>query len=240
VSYGRTVAVNDVSLTLARGEITVIMGRNGSGKSSLLWALTGVQKLDSGRFSVDGVPLEGASPKKVRDYVRLVPQNANDLLFLASVKEECEAADEDSGQSGLCEQILEALAPHIDLDSHPSDLSEGQKLSLVLAIQLTSRPRVILLDEPTRGLDYPAKATLAQLLKEMAHQGRTVAVVTHDVEFAAEVADVVTVMAAGEIIQTGSPAEVLGSSALFAPQVAKVLYPEEWLTPYQVSQGLQG
>ena len=240
VSYGRTIAVKDVSVHLPAGMITVLMGRNGSGKSSLLWALTGVQKSDGG-FSVNGTSLANKSPDTVREFVRLVPQTASDLIYLTTVDAECQAADRENGcEPGFCRRILEALAPAIDPMIHPRDLSEGQKLCLVLAVQLTARPPVILLDEPTRGLDYPAKASLAQILKEMAGEGRTVGVVTHDVEFAAEVADQIIVMATGEVIQTGTAAEVLGASALFAPQVAKVLYPEPWLTPYQVGQGLKG
>ena len=240
VSYGRTVAVNNVSIQLAAGKITVLMGRNGSGKSSLLWALTGVQKTDAGKFSVNGTALENTSPDAVREFVRLVPQTASDLIYLTTVDAECQAADRENGcEPGFCRRILEALAPAIDPTIHPRDLSEGQKLCLVLAVQLTARPQVILLDEPTRGLDYPAKASLAQILTEMAGEGRTVGVVTHDVEFAAEVADQIIVMATGEVIQVGTAAEVLGTSALFAPQVAKVLYPEPWLTPYQVGQGLK-
>ncbi|MCL2736153.1 MAG: ATP-binding cassette domain-containing protein [Propionibacteriaceae bacterium] len=239
VSYGPVHAVKDVSVSFPAGAITVVMGRNGSGKSTLLWALTGVQKLDSGAFFVDGVGLGDVPADQVRDLVRLVPQSAADLLYLPTVDQECQAADAESGcEPGLCRRIVDALAPTIDPATHPRDLSEGQKLCLVLAIQLTARPHAILLDEPTRGLDYPAKATLAQILAEMAGDGRAVAVVTHDVEFAAEVADQIIVMAAGEVIHTGSAAEVLGTSALFAPQVAKVLHPMRWLTPYQVDQAL--
>jgi len=240
VCYGRTVAVNDVSVQFPAGTITVVMGRNGSGKSSLLWALTGVQKAD-GKFSVNATSLENAPVDKVRGYIRLVPQTASDLIYLQTVDAECQAADRENGaEPGFCRRILEALAPAIDPAIHPRDLSEGQKLCLVLAVQLTARPPVILLDEPTRGLDYPAKASLAQILTEMAGEGRSVGVVTHDVEFAAEVADQIIVMATGEVIQMGTAAEVLGASALFAPQVAKVLYPEAWLTPYQVREGLKG
>ena len=241
VAYGRTIAVKDVSIHLPPGEITVLMGRNGSGKSSLLWALAGVQKTEAGKFSVNGTALENSSPHVVREFVRLVPQTASDLIYLQTVDAECRAADQENDcEPGFCRRILEALAPAIDPMTHPRDLSEGQKLCLVLAVQLAARPHVILLDEPTRGLDYPAKASLAQILAEMAGEGRAVGVVTHDVEFAAEVADQIIVMATGEVIQQGTAAEVLGASALFAPQVAKVLYPEAWLTPYQVSQALKG
>lgn len=234
VTYGRIAAVKHASLDVSTGSITAIMGRNGSGKSSLLWALTGVQGITSGGFSVDGTPLENKGTDQVRRYVRLVPQNAADLLYLDTVEAECAEADT---TPGMCHRILESLT-QIDPSAHPRDLSAGQQLSLVLAIQLTAHPRVMLLDEPTRGLDYPAKAALAQILRRLADERRTVIVVTHDVEFAATVADRIAVMAAGEIIQSGTATQVLGTSALFAPQVAKVLYPSHWLTPYQVGQAL--
>jgi len=235
VVYGRIAAVKQASLNFPAGSITVIMGRNGSGKSSLLWALTGVQAIASGSFLVDGMPLESKGQDQVRRHLRLVPQNAADLLYLDSVEAECAEADTSPGE---CLRTLNSLTPGIDPTAHPRDLSEGQQLSLALAIQLAARPRAILLDEPTRGLDYPAKAALAQILRRLADEGRVVVVVTHDVEFAAEVADRIAVMAAGEVIQTGTATHVLGSSALFAPQVAKVLYPGHWLTPYQVGQAL--
>ncbi|MDR0782348.1 MAG: ABC transporter ATP-binding protein [Propionibacteriaceae bacterium] len=239
VTYGSIVAVKDISLTIPAGQVTVIMGRNGSGKSSLLWSLTGVQKLAGGRFSLGDQPLEALPASKIRNFVRLVPHTATDLLYLSSVAEECEAADhETKGCPGTCRQILDSLTVDIPGQAHPRDLSEGQKLALALAIQLTANPQVILLDEPTRGLDYPAKSALAQILATLAAQGRVVAVVTHDVEFAAGVADQIIVMATGEVIQAAAAGVVLGTSALFAPQVAKVLYPSRWLTPYQVGAGL--
>jgi len=93
-----------------------------------------------------------------------------------------------------------------------------------------TRPQALLLDEPTRGLDYAAKRRLADLLKGWRAQGMAIVVVTHDVELAAEIADRVVLMSQGEVIAQGEPAQVLAASPLFAPQVAK-LYPDSgWLT----------
>jgi len=240
VTYGNLVAVDDVSVAFPAGRITVLMGRNGSGKSSLLWALTGVTPLAGGSFAVDGTSLGKLSSDKVRRWVRLVPQSAADLLYLPSAGSECDAADrENDAEPGRTSALLEALAPGVDPAAHPRDLSEGQKLALVLAIQLAAKPRIVLLDEPTRGLDYPAKASLARILAGVAAEGGAVGVVTHDVEFAAAVADRVVVMSGGEVIQAGAVSEVLGTSALFASQVTKVLYPQRWLTPYQVERALE-
>ena len=114
---------------------------------------------------------------------------------------------------------------------HPRDLSEGQRLALVLAIQLAAAARVLLLDEPTRGLDYPAKHALTHArCDELAADGHSVVIATHDVEFVAAAADRVVVMAEGEIVADGPTTDVLVASPAFAPQVAKILAPLPCLT----------
>ena len=239
VSYGRVIAVAGVDLRVAPGEVVALMGRNGSGKSSLLWALTGVGPRNAGRAQIDGVDTGGLTSAQARALVGLVPQTPGDLLYLDTVAAECAAADEESDQPpGSCAALLARLVPGIDPGAHPRDLSEGQRLSLVLAVQLTARPPVLLLDEPTRGLDYGAKHALAGILSELAAAGRAVLVSTHDVEFVAGVAGRVVVMAEGEIVADGPAEDVIGSSPMFAPQVAKVLAPQRWLTVEQVQGGL--
>jgi energy-coupling factor transport system ATP-binding protein len=126
------------------------------------------------------------------------------------------------------------LAPGIAGDMHPRDLSEGQRLSLVLAVQLTAAPAVVLLDEPTRGLDYRAKRALIEMIDVLAGEGRAVVVATHDVEFVAAAADRVVVMAAGDIVADGPTVDVVGASPAFAPQVAKIMAPLPYLTLDQV------
>lgn len=143
-----------------------------------------------------------------------------------------------SAPPGTCASILDRLVADIDREAHPRDLSEGQRLALVLAVQLTAAPGVMLLDEPTRGLDYHAKEGLAVILRELAADGCAVMVSTHDVEFVATVADDVVVMAQGEIVASGPTASVVVASPAFAPQVAKVLAPEPWLTVGQVAAAL--
>ena len=115
-----------------------------------------------------------------------MPQTPSDLLYLDTVAGECAQADAESGaEPGAARALLDRLAPGIDDASHPRDLSEGQQLALVLAIQFVAAPQVVLLDEPTRGLDYAAKAELSTILDGLAADGRTVVVATHDVEFVA-------------------------------------------------------
>ena len=129
------------------------------------------------------------------------------------------------------------MAPGIDGDLHPRDLSEGQRLALVLAIVLTSRPRTVVLDEPTRGLDYAGKAALAAIVHDLCAEGCGVLIATHDVEFVAQVADRVVVLAAGEVVSAGETARVLAESPAFAPQVSKVLG-AGWLTVDDVREAL--
>jgi energy-coupling factor transport system ATP-binding protein len=155
---------------------------------------------------------------------------------LDTVAEELEQADRETmGASAVsARQLLDRLAPGIEDGSHPRDLSEGQRLSLVLAVQLAAAPRVVLLDEPTRGLDYPAKRALLGIVDLLAGEGRSVVIATHDVEFVAAGADRVVVLAAGDVVADGPTAEVVVSSPAFAPQVSKILAPLEYLTVDQV------
>ncbi|MEV7189181.1 ATP-binding cassette domain-containing protein [Kitasatospora sp. NPDC093102] len=247
VRYGPVAAVRDVDLALSAGEVTALMGRNGSGKSSLLWALQGSGPRQGGRVKVTrawGGLAE--DPKRLpaaraRQLVGLVPQTPTDLLYLETVAQELAQSDLEADDVGgpTARQILDRLAPGIPDDTHPRDLSEGQKLALVLAIQLSAAPRVVLLDEPTRGLDYQAKETLTGIVDALAAEGRTVVVSTHDVEFVASAADRVVVMAEGEIVADGPTAEVIVASPTFAPQAAKILAPLAYLTTRQVGAALE-
>ncbi|CAM5319637.1 putative ABC transporter ATP-binding protein [Streptomyces avidinii] len=244
VAYHGVPAVREVDLTLRGGEVTALMGRNGSGKSSLLWALQGSGPRKAGSVSV--TTADGAKPQDprklsaagARRLVGLVPQTPTDLLYLESVKQELDQADTESevAVDGVrARAILDRLAPGIPDTTHPRDLSEGQKLALVLAIQLTAAPRVLLLDEPTRGLDYRAKGELIRIVDDLAAEDRAVVISTHDVEFVARAADRVVVMAEGEIVADGPSAEVIVASPVFAPQTAKILAPLPFLTVDQLA-----
>ncbi|MFE3676590.1 ABC transporter ATP-binding protein [Streptomyces griseus] len=247
VTYQGVPAVREVALDLRGGEITALMGRNGSGKSSLLWALQGSGPRKAGSVSVGESDGPGTrDPRKVsateaRRLVGLVPQTPTDLLYLESVKQELDQADSESAvqADGIpARTLLDRLAPGIPDTTHPRDLSEGQKLALVLAIQLAAAPRVVLLDEPTRGLDYRAKGELIGIVDGLAAEGRTVVISTHDVEFVARAADRVVVMAEGDVVADGPTTEVIVASPVFAPQTAKVLAPLPYLTVDQLASVL--
>ncbi len=220
VVHGHTVALREVDLALPAGRVTALMGRNGSGKSSLMWALQGSARRRAGDVRVGALDPARLDPAGRRALVGLVPQAAADLLYLETVAEECAAADAGAGD---CRRILDRLVPGIPEDRHPRDLSEGQRLALALALVLVARPHVVLLDEPTRGLDYAAKHVLAGILRDLATDGHAVLVATHDVEFVAQAADDVVVLADGEVVSSGPVRRVVAESPAFAPQVTKVL-----------------
>ena len=230
VAYGSVPALRRVSLTIGRGEIVALMGRNGAGKSTLLHAMVGLRD-GSGVMRTAGADPRTLSGPRLVQAVGLVPQNPGDLLEATTVAEECRAADRDAqAEPGTARAMLALIAPEITDGTHPRDLSEGQRLLLALAIVLAARPPLLLLDEPTRGLDYPTKTRLIAVLRDLARAGHGIVLATHDVELAADAASRVVVLAEGEVVADGPTADVVVASPMFAPQVAKVLAPQPWLT----------
>ncbi|MCU0279083.1 MAG: ATP-binding cassette domain-containing protein [Candidatus Nanopelagicales bacterium] len=231
VRFGGIEALRGVDVALRSGQITALMGRNGAGKSTLINLLAGAHRPDRGRVSVDGQDPCGLRGQDLLSRIAYVPQDPTDLFYTDSVAAECAATDRDTGQApGSALGRLKLLVATVDDDVHPRDLSAGQQLALALAIQLASTPEVVLLDEPTRGLDYPGKVAFAQWLDTLARSGCSVLVATHDVEFVAVIGDRVIVMADGEVVTDADVRTALTSSPAFAPQVQKVLAPLPVLT----------
>ncbi|MEU2748953.1 ATP-binding cassette domain-containing protein [Streptomyces collinus] len=240
VTRGRIQALSHIDLSITPGETIALMGRNGAGKSTLLNALVGLVKPTSGTVRVGEATPHRTAPKDLVRKVGLVPQEPRDLLYADTVAAECAAADQDAGADpGTCRALVTELLPGVTDDAHPRDLSEGQRLALALAVVLTARPPLLLLDEPTRGLDYAAKARLVTVLRALAAEGHAIVLATHDVELAAEIAHRVVLLAEGEVIADGPTAEVVVSSPSFAPQVTKILAPQHWLTVAQVREALR-
>ena len=233
VVHGRTVAVRDVSLSLSRGRVTA---RDGPQRLGQVLAAVGAagERAPARRPGHDrrrrpGRPQAGRPAESRR---AAAPTGVRPAL----------PRDRRRGvrgrRPGALARILDTLAPGIPGDQHPRDLSEGQRLALALALVLAGRPSVVLLDEPTRGLDYRAKRVLAEALRRLAAEGRTVLVSTHDVEFTALAADEVVVLAEGEVVSSGPVRRVVAESPAFAPQVTKVLGPP-WLRVDEVTRALE-
>jgi energy-coupling factor transporter ATP-binding protein EcfA2 len=240
VRYGETVALRGVDLSVRPGEVVALMGRNGAGKSTLLSSMVGMTRPAAGSVTVGGATPHTLKPRDLVRHVGLVPQEPGDLLYADSVRDECAQSDHDAAVApGTAAALLARFAPGIDPAQHPRDLSEGQRLSLALAVVLAGRPPVVLLDEPTRGLDYTGKAALVVTLRELAAEGHAVVLATHDVELAATLADRTVVLAGGEIVSDGPTRDVVMSSPAFAPQVAKILAPLTVLTVDEVARALR-
>jgi energy-coupling factor transport system ATP-binding protein len=211
------------------------MGRNGAGKSTLLDSLVGQFRPTSGRVRLGDLDPCGADPSQIVRRAGLVPQDPSLLLYAESVAEELVGADRDFGLPlGSARAVLDRIAPGVRPEQHPRDLSEGQRVSLALAVILASQPPLVLLDEPTRGLDYAAKHRLVAVLRDLAVRGHAVVLATHDVELAAELATRVVILAEGEVVADGPAQGVLSGSPAFAPQVAKILHPLPFLTVDEV------
>jgi len=241
VSFGAVQALREVDLEFRRGSVVALMGRNGSGKSTLLAQVVGLRRPDRGRAQVLGKDPAGLPPRRLIASVGLVPQDAGLLLYSDSVAAECASVDHDAGlAAGTTSTMLDRVLPGVPRDHHPRDLSEGQRLALALAVVLAPAPPVLLLDEPTRGLDYPAKERLVELVRQLADAGHAVVIATHDVELVARAADRAIVLADGEVVADGAARDVVCHSPVFAPQVAKVLAPDPWLTVAEVRGRLAG
>ncbi len=222
---GRTV-LHETALDLHRGEVVALLGRNGAGKTTLLRALGGLHTPDRGR--IEGEPS-----------VSYVPQDPNSLLFASTVRGELEETLRLRGQAddGRVERWLDRLRLGGLADRHPRSLSSGERQRVAVAAIAVGGAEVLLLDEPTRGIDAPSRDALRAAVAEHAAGGGTVVLATHDIELAAQCATRVVVLGAGEVVADGPAREVLAGS-LFAPQVLRVLPP--FLTVDEVRAAVAG
>ena len=157
------------------------------------------------------------------ELVAMVPQKASDLLFLSSLGSELAESDASSeSEPGTTSKIFEKLAGRINPAIHPRDLSTGQQIALVLASQLVKGASLILLDEPTRGLDYIAKRELAETIGKLKSQGKAVIMASHDIEFVAEIGDQVLILENGRVVNSGTPTQVLSPGSKYSPQLTEI------------------
>ena len=221
--FGDARAVNEASFELAAGQICALLGPNGAGKSSLLNAIwSGPTAGQVWLPSVSGQP-NRLSPALRAKHIAYVPQDASDLLLEQSISAELTQSDEHSGATpGTTAKLFSALAGRQDPQRHPRDLSAGQQLALVLAMQLAGSAQVVMLDEPTRGLDYEAKRQLGNALRLLKSQGKAILVATHDVEFVANTADLVMHIADGQLSPARSVFEDLPGLGEAAPQLSQI------------------
>jgi len=236
--YDSIPALRGVSLEIRRGEIVAIMGRNGSGKTTLLKHMVGLLRPQRGEVRIRGMDTRTVSLDEIIRNVGYVPQNPNALLFGDTVRDELQFTLKNHGLDALVlpDDLLVTLglAPH--LDRYPRDLSVGERQRVALASILVARPEIILLDEPTRGIDAEQKRALRDYVIRERDQGHTLVLSTHDVELVATVADRVIILGEGEVIVDGPTREVMSHSLVFSSQMNKLFRDAAFLTVEDVLQ----
>jgi len=234
VAYADRPALCGIDLAVHEGEVVALMGRNGAGKTTLLRAVAGLARTQQGEVTIGGRSIAGRSIADICRSVGYLPQNPNALLFADTVREEILITLRNHGLQAHPPippaELLERLGLSGLADAYPRDLSAGERQRVALAAITATRPALLLLDEPTRGLDYCAKEALLKLLQEWRADGMAILLVTHDVELAARVAGRVIFLEEGKIRADGSPISVLGDSPAFATQMARLFPGRGWLT----------
>lgn len=206
--HGDVVAVHDARFALHPGDVVAVTGANGAGKSSLLGAMAVPDA--PGTVSIDGVDVAALDPAARRRAIALVPERFDDLFFATTVAAECRRADRRNRPSMPTAQTFGVLLGR-DLDDgmllrHPRDLSAGERLCLAIAIQLAPSPAVLLVDEPSRGLDAAARRLVGGAIVAAADAGRAVLFATHDREFATRFADRELTLDQGMVSASSRPA----------------------------------
>ena len=230
-AYNGREALRGVALDVAPGEFVALMGRNGAGKTTLLKQIVGLLKPEQGRVKVMGLDTRQVDQQAIIAHVGYVPQNPSALLFADTVRQELDFTRRSRGMArGGYGSLLETLDLTAHADRYPRDLSVGERQRVALAAVLVADPGIILLDEPTRGLDYRQKEALAAFLQREKARGRTVIMATHDVELVAACADRVILLGDGQVVVDGPTREVMTDSLVFASQVNKLFRDARFLT----------
>lgn len=230
-----TVALKGVDMDVREGEFLAIIGRNASGKSTLISHMNGILKPTRGVVKVNDLDIKETLPSKIARTVGYVFQNPNMHLFAETVEQEVafvlhnfgcpekEAADK-------VDQILEDFGLARLRDAYPRDLSGGEKQRVALASVLVAEPKVVILDEPTRGLDCSRKDFLMDYLERYRKKGGTVVLISHDIELISrDFVDRVILMSEGTIVAEGTRREILAKSLHFSPQINRLVQPFEAL-----------
>lgn len=207
--------LSGLSMSVYKGEIVCILGGNGSGKTTSLGVASGLLKPYSGSVRVFGKKLREYKNRSLyRECVALLPQDVQTVFLKNTVREELAEASADS-------ELLPFDMTEL-LDKHPYDLSGGQQQIAALAKVLAAKPELLLLDEPTKGLDAAAKLGFAAVLRSLKAKGITIVLVTHDVEFAAICSDRCAMFFGGRIVSDGAPDKFFSANSFYTTAVSRM------------------
>ena len=226
-------ALKGISLTIKDGEFVAIMGQNGAGKTTLVKHFNGLLKPSSGMIRVDGVETTKTTIATLSKTVGFVFQNPDHQLFSETVEDEIAFALKNFGfeKETIQKQVtwaLNLLSLTEYQKTSPFMLSGGERKRVALASVLAWDPQILILDEPTIGQDHEQKERLRQFIMQLQTQGKTIVVVTHDVEFVAECNPRVVLMKEGKIVADGGGSEILtntealAESSIVLPQIAQI------------------
>ena len=202
-----------VSAEVPKGSLYAIVGGNGAGKSTTLRAICGINRPYRGKTKVFGKPVEKyKSSELFSSCLAMLPQDPKSLFVKKTVREDLEEMNRDKARVAEIAELCQIVPL---LDSHPYDLSGGEQQRAALAKVLLTEPRLLLLDEPTKGIDSFFKETFAGILAELKEKGITIVMVSHDVEFCARYADMVSMFFDGQILTTDTPRRFFGSNSFY-------------------------
>ena len=205
--------LQSMDLTVPQGSMFAIVGGNGAGKSTTLKTIAGICKPYRGSVEIFGKNIKKYKAGELfRDCVDMLPQDPKSLFVKRTVREELE---EMNGEGEKIREIAELCQISHLMDNHPYDLSGGEQQRTALAKVLLTEPRLLLLDEPTKGLDNFFKIRLAEMLCKLKERGITIVMVSHDVEFCAEYADLVSMFFDGQILTTDTPRRFFGQNSFY-------------------------
>ena len=221
-------ALKNVNLRICEGEFVAVMGRNASGKTTLVKHINGLLQPTKGKVIVSGIDTRRATIAQLSQKVGFIFQNPNDHIFADTVEEEIafilKNLGFDSGEiAARIDEMLEMFALKEFRRQYPRSLSGGERQRVAMASVLVARPRVLILDEPTRGMDYRLKSELMRFLNGYREKGNTVVLVTHDVETVAEHADRVVLLSEGGVVVDGNKRDVLSRALFFSPQINRLV-----------------
>ncbi|WP_289850216.1 amino acid ABC transporter ATP-binding protein [Actinoallomurus purpureus] len=213
-SFGDQIVLRDVDVDVYAGEVVVLLGASGSGKSTLCRCINRLESIDSGQIAIDGkvLPEEGRDLARLRADVGMVFQSFNlfghktvlENITLAPVKIRGISKSEAAKRA---HDLLERVGLAHKAKAYPAELSGGQQQRVAIARALAMEPKVMLFDEPTSALDPEMINEVLDVMTELAAEGMTMLVVTHEMAFARRVADRVVFLDRGQIVETGTPAE---------------------------------
>lgn len=206
-------ALKGVSLEIERNDVISIIGQNGSGKTTLVRHFNGLLRPSSGKVFVNGEDTAGRSVSAMSRQVGYVFQNPNHQIFCTTVKDELEVAPKNYGFSPAeTEENIRRVAELMNLEDilplHPLTLDYTTKKIITIASVLVYKPPVIILDEPTGGLDQPGREMLSRIISLSREEGCTVIIISHDMDYVAENSRRIIVMAEGEVIKNGAPSQI--------------------------------